>query len=156
MTVQIGLLLGIILAALVLFSLERFRADVIALGILLAINLTGLLPPSQTFAGFGSDTVVMIFGLLVLTASMIRTGVIAYAGRKLLRAAGDRPERLLPTIMVIVAALSGFISNTATIALFLPIILELSRRARTPRSGSGPGDRADGSLPAGRPGLRGG
>jgi len=134
MTLQIGLLLGIILAAVVLFSLERFRADVIALGILLALNLTGLLSPSQTFAGFGSDTVVMIFGLLVLTASMIRTGVIDYAGRKLLRAAGDRPEGLLPTIMVIVAALSGFISNTATTALFLPIILELSRRAGTPRS----------------------
>jgi len=134
MTLQIGLLLGIILAAVVLFSLERFRADVIALSILLALNLTGLLSSSQTFAGFGSDTVVMIFGLLVLTASMIRTGVIDYAGRKLLRAAGDRPEGLLPTIMVIVAALSGFISNTATTALFLPIILELSRRTRTPRS----------------------
>jgi len=134
MTLQIGLLLGIISAAVVLFSLERFRADVIALGILLALNLTGLLPPSQTFAGFGSDTVVMIFGLLVLTASMIRTGVIDYAGRGLLRAAGDRPEGFLPVIMVIVAALSGFISNTATVALFLPIILELSRRSRTPRS----------------------
>ncbi|MCJ7550040.1 MAG: SLC13 family permease, partial [Anaerolineae bacterium] len=134
MTLQIGLLLGIILAAVVLFSLEQFRADVIALGILLALNLTGLLSPSQTFAGFGSDTVVMIFGLLVLTASMIRTGVIDYAGRRLLRAAGDRPEKLLPVIMAIVAALSGFISNTATTALFLPIILDLSRRTGTPRS----------------------
>ena len=134
MTLQIGLLLGIILVAVVLFSLERFRADVIALGILLALSLTGLLPPSQTFAGFGSDTVVMIFGLLVLTASMIRTGVIDYVGRRLLRAAGTRPKKLLPAIMAIVAALSGFISNTATTALFLPIILELSRRTRTPRS----------------------
>ena len=81
MTLQIGLLLSIIMAAVVLFSLDRFRADLIAVGILVSLNLTGLLSPSQTFAGFGSDTVVMIFGLLVLTASMIRTGVIDYAGR---------------------------------------------------------------------------
>lgn len=76
----------------------------------------------------------MIFGLLVLTAAMQRTGVIASAGRQLLRALGDRPERMLPIVMTIVAALSGFISNTATTALFLPIILELSRRTNVPRS----------------------
>lgn len=134
MTFEIGLLLIIILIAVVLFSLEQFRPDIIALGILLALNLTGLLPLSQTFDGFGSDTVVMIFGLLVLTAAMRRTGVIQYAGRRLLQAVGDRPKRMLPVIMSIVAALSSFISNTATTALFLPIILDLSRRTKTPRS----------------------
>lgn len=131
---EVGLLLAIILLAIVLFSLEQFRPDIIGLGILLTLNLTGLLPANQTFDGFGSDTVVMIFGLLVLTAAMRRTGVIEYAGRRLLRAVGDQPKKMLPMIMGIVAVLSGFISNTATTALFLPIILELSRRTKTPRS----------------------
>ncbi len=134
MTFEIGLLLFIIVAAVALFSIDQFRADIIALGILIAISLTGLLPPEQIFEGFGSDTVVMIFGLLVLTAAMIRTGVIEYAGRRILRSVDDNPKRLLPVIMLIVAVLSGFISNTATAALFLPIILELSRRTNTPRS----------------------
>ncbi|MGC9523608.1 MAG: SLC13 family permease [Anaerolineae bacterium] len=134
MTFEIGLLLFIIAAAIALFSIDQFRADIIALGILITISLAGLLPPEQIFAGFGSDTVVMIFGLLVLTAAMIRTGVIDYAGRKILRAVGDNPKRLLPVIMLIVAVLSGFISNTATAALFLPIVLELSRRTNTSRS----------------------
>ncbi len=134
MTFQIGLLLTIILAAVVAFSLDQFRADIIAIGILLALSLTGLIPPDATFAGFGSDTAVMIFGLLVLTAAVTRTGVIDQVGRRILQLVGDRPGRLLPTIMVIVTALSGFVSNTATAALFLPVVLDLSRRTRTPRA----------------------
>lgn len=134
MTFEIGLLLSIIVVAIVLFSIEEFRADIVALGILLAISLTDLLPADQIFAGFGSDTAVMIFGLLVLTAALIRTGVIDYAGRRMLRAVGDRPKQLLPVLMLIITVLSAFISNTATSALFLPIILDLSRRTKIPRA----------------------
>jgi hypothetical protein len=39
-------------------SLE-WAADVVALGLLLALMLTGLLPPKQAFAGFGSETVLL-------------------------------------------------------------------------------------------------
>lgn len=131
---QIALLLFIILVAVVLFSIDQFDADVIALGILLAIGLTGLLPIEDLFDGFGSDTVVMIFGLLVLTAALINTGVINYAGRRFYRAFGDKPDRILPVTMLIVTIMSGFISNTATAALFLPIVLELSRRTNVSAS----------------------
>ena len=120
MTAQIALLLFIVAAAVVLFSLEHLPADVIGLGILLTLVLTGLLPPEQAFAGFGSDTVVLIFGLLVLTAALVRTGVVDMAGRTILRFTGENTGHLLLVVMVSVAALSAFISNTATVALFVP------------------------------------
>lgn len=131
MTLQIALLLAIVAAAVVLFSLENLPVDVIALGITMTLVITGLLPAEQAFAGFGSDTVVMIFGLLVLTAAMINTGVIDLAGRKLLHFTGDNPRRLLGITMVVAATLSAFISNTATTAMFVPLILGLARRTRT-------------------------
>jgi di/tricarboxylate transporter len=134
MTTQIALLLFIVAAAVVLFSLEHLPADVIGLGILLTLVLTGLLPPEQAFAGFGSDTVVLIFGLLVLTAALVRTGVVDMAGRTILRFTGENTGRLLVVIMVSVATLSAFISNTATVALFVPITLGLARRTRTSAS----------------------
>ncbi len=76
----------------------------------------------------------MIFGLLVLTAAVTRTGVIDQVGRRILRLVGNKPSRLLPAVMVIVTALSSFVSNTATAALFLPVVLDLSRRTKTPRA----------------------
>ena len=120
MTLEIGLLLVIIAAAIVLFSLENLPVDVIALCIMMTLILTKLLPVEQAFAGFGSNTVVMIFGLLVITAALINTGVADMAGDELLRLAGDKPKRLLGITMTIPAVLSALISNTATTAMFTP------------------------------------
>ena len=130
MSTEIALLLAVVSTALVLFSLERLPTDVIALGILLTLTITGLLPADRAFAGFGNDAVVMIFGLLVLTAALVRTGVVDMAGRTLLRLTGERPQRLLAVVMVTGATLSAFISNTATTALFVPITLATARRLK--------------------------
>lgn len=130
MTFSIALLLIIISAAVVLFSLEQLPADVTAMGILLILVLTGLLPLDRAFAGFGSDTVIMIFGLLILTATLVHTGVVDVIGRQLLHLSKNKPQRLLTVIMVIAAVLSAFISNTATAALFVPIVLDLARRLK--------------------------
>jgi len=134
MTLQIALLLVIVAVAVVLFSLERLPADVTGLGILLTLVLTGLLPPEQAFASFGSDTVVMIFGLLVLTAALVRTGVVDMAGHTILRLIGDNTDHLMVVIMVAAATLSAFMSNTASTALFVPITLGLARRTGTSAS----------------------
>lgn len=130
MTAEIALLLFIIGVSVVLFSLERWPADVIALGILLTLVLTGLLPAKEAFASFGSDTVMMMLGLLILTAALVRTGVVDMARRAILRRTGDDPNRLLVVIMLSAAMLSAFMSNTATTAFFVPITIGLARRVR--------------------------
>ena len=131
LTLPMVMLLIIIGIALVLFSLERLPADVTALGIMLSLILSGLLPAKQAFAGFGSDTVLMILGLLILTAALVRTGVVDGIGRAILRRARDCPGRLTLTLMTTAAALSALMSNTATTALFVPITIYLARRTRT-------------------------
>jgi di/tricarboxylate transporter len=130
MTPSILLLLGLLAVALVLFTFEWVSADVVALGILLTLTLTGLVPADQAFAGFGSDTFIFLLGLLILTAALVRTGVVSIVGRALLRRTGENPRRLLITIMGAAAALSAFISNTASTAFFLPIVAGLAQRAR--------------------------
>lgn len=130
MTLEIGLLLAILGVAVVLFSIDRLPADISSTAILLALVLFGLLAPEEAFAGFGSETVVMIFGLLVLTAALMRTGVVDMAGRAFLKFTGDHPNRLLAVIMISAAVLSAFISNTATTALLLPITLGLAHHTR--------------------------
>ncbi len=130
MTFEISLLLGLIVVALVFFSFEWVSSDVVAIGLLLALIITGLLPPSAAFAGFGSDTVVMILGLLIMTAALIKTGVVDLAGRAILRHAGQRPASLLALVMVGCATLSAFISNTAAAAFFLPVVLGIAAKAK--------------------------
>jgi di/tricarboxylate transporter len=130
MTQEIALLLGLVAVCLVLFSLERIPPDVVALGLVLTLVFTDLLPAKQAFAGFGSDTVIMILGLLLLTAALWRTGVMDLAGGFILRFTGKSPTRLLIVVMLASAGLGAFMSNTASTAFFLPIVIGLAVRAK--------------------------
>lgn len=134
MTLSIILLIIILIAALILFSIETIPADVIALGVMLALILTGILPAETAFKGFGSDTAIMILGLLILTASLVRTGVVQIFTRWILRTVGDNRKRLYWVIMGASGIISSFMSNTATAAFFVPMTLGLSKRMKIPAS----------------------
>jgi di/tricarboxylate transporter len=129
MTPEIFLLLVLLAIALGFFWWERVSSEVIALALLLALAFTGLLPADEAFRGFGSDTVIMILGLLILTAALERTGVADLAGRAVLRRAEASPDRLLWIVMLASAGLGAFISNTASTAFFLPVVLGIAKKA---------------------------
>jgi di/tricarboxylate transporter len=128
MTPDIAICLAILALAVLLFAWDRVPADVVALGAMLAVILTGLLPADKAFAGFGSDTVMMILGLLVMSAGLIQTGVVEIAGRYIFRLAGRNPAVFLPVLMVSVATVSAFMSNTAATAFFVPLVLGYTSR----------------------------
>lgn len=129
-TIQIALLLGVLIAAIILFSIEKIPAEVTALGLLLFLVLTNLLPAEQAFAGFSSDVVIMMFGLLILMAALERTGVTDYVRRLILRRIDSSPLQLLILVMVAAVTIGAFMSNTAATAFFLPIVIGLARRQK--------------------------
>jgi di/tricarboxylate transporter len=128
MTPEIELLLLILGITLLLFSFEWVPVDIVALGVVLALILTGLLPVDMALSGYGSETVVMILGLLILTAMLVRTGVVERMGRTLLRHTSDRPGRLTLIVMFAAGSLSAIMSNTAATAFFAPMVLGIARR----------------------------
>lgn len=130
MTLHMILLLILILAALVLFSIETLPADVIALGLMMTLILTGILPARIAFEGFGSDTSMMILGLLILTAALVRTGIVQILSRKILKSVGESKNQLFWIITGSAGLLSAFISNTATAAFYTPMTIGLSRRLK--------------------------
>jgi di/tricarboxylate transporter len=130
MPVPIVALLTLIAIIIVVLAFDWISADVVGLGAMLTLILTGLLPSAQAFAGFGSDTVLLLLGLLILTAALIRTGVVDAIARAVFRRAGGHSHRLLMWVTAPVTALSSFMSNTAATALFVPLTLGLAGRAR--------------------------
>ena len=130
MTFEIGLLIGLTLACVVLFAMDWISPDVTALLLVLTLIFTGVLTPTEAFQGFGSETVIMIFGLLILTTALFRTGVVELVGGKILKLTGDSPMRLLIVVMLASATLSAFMSNTAATAFFVPVVIGLAKRAK--------------------------
>jgi di/tricarboxylate transporter len=128
MTPDIAICLTILGCAVLMFMWDRIPADVVALGVMVAVVLTGLLPTSKAFAGFGSDTVIMIFSLLVMSAGLVQTGVVDIAGRRLFNLAGSNQAVFLPLMMASVASVSAFMSNTAATAFFVPLVLGYAKK----------------------------
>jgi di/tricarboxylate transporter len=114
------------------FASGRFAPDVVGLALVVLLVATGVLTPAEAFRGFGSETVIVILGLLILTAALSRTGVVEALGGRMLRFTGRAPFRILAVVVLTAATLSTFMSNTAATAFLVPVVLGLARRARTP------------------------
>ncbi|MDL2344781.1 SLC13 family permease [Deinococcus sp. MIMF12] len=114
--------------ALLLFATEWLPVDVTALLLLAALLVLGLIPTREAFAGFGSDTVLTLASLFILTQMLLRAGVIEWIGTTLARRARNAAG-MVRGMLGTVAGVSAFTSNTATTAVFLPLVTGLARRA---------------------------
>jgi len=121
-------------AAIVSFVRERFPADMTALFALLALLLTGVLTPAEAFSGFSHPATVSVAAVLILSAGLRQTGVLTVLARTVLAPLGRSELLLTVVLMVVVGAVSAFINNTAAVAVFIPVVLEVCRR-----SGARPG-----------------
>ncbi len=122
---------AILAITIVLFITDLLRVDVVAILALLALLLTGLITVDQALAGFANSTVITIAVLFVVGEGLFRTGVADWLGDQLLRLAGNSELRLLIALMVGTALLSGFLSNTGTVAVLLPVVVAAAWRIRS-------------------------
>ena len=134
MTLPIAYVLGLFLVGLALFAWDYLSVDIVALLLLLALTVPGVLTPSEALVGFGNDTLIVLISLFVLTAGVVRTGVVERLGLRLAEIGGKRSVGLVRVLLIAVTLISAFFSNTVTTAVFLPIAVGAARRASIPIS----------------------
>src|SRR5690625_4911246 len=117
---------SILIITIVLFMSSRIRADLVALLALIALVVTGILEPTEALAGFANTVVIMIAGLFIVGAGLLRTGLAQQAGNLLLRFAADNETKLFFLLMIVVSIVGAFMSNTGTVALMLPIVISIA------------------------------
>lgn len=130
MTAEMWIAVLILAAAIVLFITEWLRVDVVALLVVVFLMLTGLLTPAEALSGFSNTAVLTIAALFIIGGAVMQTGVAGLIGENILKIAGTQLSRLIIVIMLAVALLSGFMSDTGTVAVLLPGIISLALRAR--------------------------
>ncbi|WP_375709150.1 SLC13 family permease, partial [Sporosarcina sp. NCCP-2222] len=123
---QLTLTFLILGTTVILFMTNRLRTDLVAVLALLAMVLTGILSPAEALTGFSNSVVIMIAGLFIIGAGILRTGLAQMAGSLLLRYSGDSEKRLFVLLLLIVAAVGAFMSNTGTVALMMPIVVSIA------------------------------
>lgn len=93
---------------------------------LLALVIMGILEPVEALAGFSNSVVIMIAGLFVIGAGLLNTGLAQMAGNFLLKVSGDSEKKLFFFLLIIVACVGAFMSNTGTVALMLPVVISIA------------------------------
>lgn len=135
MTLEIAYVLLLLVGAVVLFARDVLPLDVAGIVLLLLLVLPpGILTPAEALAGFGSETIITLACLFVLTSGVTRTGVVERLGLRLASLARDHPTALMRLLLAACTMVSGFVSNTVTTAAMLPLALGSARRARVPAS----------------------
>ncbi|MEN3260581.1 SLC13 family permease [Sodalis endosymbiont of Spalangia cameroni] len=124
--------LGLLLAAVVLFITGKVRMDVVALLVIVAFVLSGTLTLAEATAGFSDPNVLLIAALFVIGDGLVRTGIALSVGDWLVRMAGNSELRMLLLLMVTVSALGAFMSSTGVVAIFIPVVLSVAQRMKTP------------------------
>ncbi|NKB87111.1 MAG: TRAP transporter large permease subunit [Acidobacteria bacterium] len=127
MTGEMITVLAVLLSALVLWVTEWLPIDLVALSIPVVLILTGVLLPGEAVAGFASSALITVGAILVVSAGLSQTGVITYVGNQIIRFSKGDERRMLLLVMLTMAVFSGFINNTAVVAMFLPIMLGVAR-----------------------------
>ena len=128
------LVLSILAGAMVLFVTEKVRVDVVALLVLLALILTGLISSREAFAGFSSPAVITVWAVFIISGAVYQTGIADMLAVRMLQVAGPRPQWILAVIMLTAGVMSAFMNNVGAVAILMPAVLSISRQLRIPPS----------------------
>jgi len=146
----------IILVALVLFATEIVPVDITAIGVMVTLLLVqpvteqlatwGLLEgpiyvltepgsdvsaTAQGLSGFASTATITVLAMFILSAGVRRTGVIQILGSKVAAYTREDETKQLGATIGLVSPISGFINNTAAVAILLPMVTDLAQKGKT-------------------------
>lgn len=105
----------------------KLRADVVFLAAMGVLLVTGVLDAKEAFSGFSSTSVVVIGVLFVVVAGLTHTGVLQWIVRHLLGQPNSYGKAVV-RLMLPVAGLSSFLSNTTVVAMFVGIVKMWSKK----------------------------
>lgn len=125
MTLQLALVLLLLVAAVAMFVADRPRMDVVATLMIVLLPLTGAITIGEALKGFADPNIVLIAVLFVLGDGLVRTGVARRVGDWLTAQGGSSESRLIVLLMLVVGALGAFMSSTAAVAIFIPVVLRI-------------------------------
>jgi len=117
------LMLAILAVTIILFVWGKYSPDVVALLSMISLFVFGILDSKETLSGFSNPTVIMIAALFIIGEGLSQTGWTAQAGQKFVQWAGNSFPKLLVILTLGSGFLSGFVSNTGTVATLLPVTI---------------------------------
>lgn len=129
MSIDAYITIAVIVISMVLFILEKLSVDVIALGIIVVLVLSGVISPEQGFQGFANEAVLTVMAMFILSAAIIHTNAIEHIGPTITRFLKKSYTTSITSLAVVVGTMSAFVNNTPVVATFIPVINKSAKKA---------------------------
>lgn len=127
MGLDVVLLIAILIYTLAAFTFDWAPIDVVALTCLGLLLVTNLITVDQAIEGFSNPAVITVMMLFILSYGLTNSGLLKKLGERIAQLAGKRSWGASAALILIAGVLSAFINNTAALAIFLPVSMQLAR-----------------------------
>lgn len=119
--------------AIIMFVTEKIPLGLTSMIVCVGLVITGVLSVSDAFNGFINSNVILFVAMFIVGGALFETGMANEIGSLVTKFA--KTERsLIIAIMVIVAVMSGFLSNTGTAAVLIPVVIGIAAKSGYKRS----------------------
>lgn len=119
-----------LLVLIVIFSMDRIPPDSAVLMALIILVLTKTLTPQEAFQGFGSDLLVILASIFVISSALQHNGVVEHFSSRLANLKVTSEKSLIALVMIPIGLTSSFMNNTTVAAIAVLPIMELCRRIK--------------------------
>lgn len=118
----------ILAVAIILFIVDKFPMGLVAFCVPLALYFTGVIEPAQIFESVVNSNVLLILGMCVIGAAFFKTG-LAYTTSQMMLKHTKSQKGLMLTVFLLAGVMSGFVSNSGTVAILIPIVMGIAAGA---------------------------
>ena len=122
--------LATLAAAVILLAGNVLRNDLVAVLVILALMLSGVLKVPEALSGFSNNAVIIIACMFIIGQAIMYTGITQRVGEAIIKYGGTGEKKLLITIMTAASTIGAFTGAVATAAMFIPITLTVAEKAK--------------------------
>jgi di/tricarboxylate transporter len=120
----------IVLITIILFVTEVLTIDLVAILIMAALIITGVVTPQEGVMGFSNTATITVALMFVLSAAILKTGALQILAQKVAPTFKKNYILGLTLLMLITAFVSAFINNTPIVAILIPIVIQISKTTK--------------------------
>jgi len=125
---DLQIVFGTLVLALVLFVWGIVRHDLVAIICLLVLTISGIIPYEEAFLGFAHPAVVTVAVILVVSKALQDSGLIDILGQQVLKL-GDNITLQMTLLCIIVCIASAFMNNVGALAIMMPVAIHIARKS---------------------------
>ncbi|MDP2687185.1 MAG: SLC13 family permease [Aequorivita sp.] len=126
---EIAIVIGLLVIAIILFATEKFSVDVVTIGLILVLSLSGIITPKEAFEGFSSDFIIILASIFIISGALAETGLLDKVGSQMIKVVKSK-TLFVGYTMFVTGVLSAFMNNTTVTALVIGPVIGMCRKLK--------------------------